>query len=383
MRSPSFLAVALAFAGAAAAACSTTVTTTNPPPGETPGTSSGGTQTPAPDVDALLPSAIALTEIKSFGAGPRIVDLAFHHERKEEVWVLGQADNSTHVGTGVLGAEAKWQRFVDPAARHFMHRPTAIAMGDQNDWGTCGDNDNRQNEPDQIPNFFMGPALFSADLTIFAKRTPTGLGSHLDMLHSSSFCRGIAHVVKRQYWVFNANDSALDFYDFREDHGPGNDDHSDGQIFRYADGEVKGAADGTPSHLFYDATDKFHYVADTGNARIVKLDTTKGTKKGRQWPPNEKLEPDAWGYVEDTHVEVVVPEGVLPKPSGLEIIGDKIYVTDAETSEIVVFDKAGKELRRVATDLPAGALAGFVLAPDGKIWLVDRSTGTIFRVDAR
>ncbi len=121
----------------------------------------------------------------------------------------------------------------------------------------------------------MGPSLFSSDLSIFATETPDGLGSHLDMLHSSPFCKGIAHEQANVYWVFNDYDKALDRYDFAHDHGPGHDDHSDGEIYRYAAGEVLGV-DATSSHIFYSPKEERLYVADTGHKRLLKLDPTSG-----------------------------------------------------------------------------------------------------------
>ena len=400
---PTLVAFALLSFGAVAA-CSTTVSGT--PNGSSGNTATGckadtecsGTPTtprcdasigkcvataPAGEVGKLLPANATFTEISVLesGVSAKISDLAFHLAKKNELWVLGEGDDSTYLGID-MDTEPKWTRYLDPARRHFMHQPLAIAMGDMNDWATCGNNDNRQNTSDQVPNYFMGPALFSADLSIFAKRTSGGLGSHIDMLHQTPFCRGISHIAGRDYWVFNAYDNSLDRYKFHTPHEPGGDDHSDGEIFQYAMGKVKGAIDNTPSHIFYDSSDGFLYVADTGNARIVKLDTTKGSiTEQRLQRQNEPLA--GQGIYGDTDVEVVVPEGVVAKPSGLEIIGDNIYVTDPSTSEFIVFDKAGKELHRLKTDLPEGSLAGFAIGPDQKIWFVDRTGGRVMRIDGK
>ena len=87
----------------------------------------------------------------------------------------------------------------------------------------------------------MGPALFSSDLDVFATQNQqTGLGSHLDMLHSTTYCRGIAHVEGNVYFAFNSKRNSLDMYDFAEDHGPGFDDHSDGKVYRYVEDNVTG-----------------------------------------------------------------------------------------------------------------------------------------------
>ena len=194
-------------------------------------------------------------------------------------------------------------------------------------------------------------------------------------------CRGIAHVDANKFWVFNGYDKALDLYDFKKPHEPGGDDHSDGTTYRYALGKVKGADDGTSSHVFYDADDQFLYVADTGNARVVRLDTTKGKKDGDLPRMMEPLVDEA--IMTGTEVEIVVDAGMLEKPSGLEIRGGLIYVTDAATSKFHVFDKTGKMIRSLATDLPAGSLSGFTFGADGKIWFTDRIGGRVFRIDPK
>lgn len=334
--------------------------------------------------------SVTFTEVGSVGASAKPVDLAFHPDRKDELWVIDYGDDAIHVGSGIGSDAPSWKRYLDPAARHFAHKPPALAMGDATasftdprTWASCGDNDNGQNaqESDGTANLFVGPSLFTADLTVYAKRTSGGLGSHLDMLHESPFCRGIAHVAGNVYWVFNSYDRALDKYDFGKDHGPGNDDHSDGQVFRYAKGEVKGT-DGTPSHLFFDPADKFLYVADTGNQRIARLDTN--TEPAKNGPLARILEPlKAQGMMKAPALEEIVPAGVLEKPSGIELRGDLIYVTDAATSKFHVFDKTGKELRSLTTDLPADSLAGFTFGPDDKVYFVDRVSGRILRIDPK
>lgn len=328
-------------------------------------------------------ASVAFTEVYATGAAAQPVDLTFHSDRTDELWVVGYGDDSIHVGSAIGSDGAAWKRILDPAARHFMHKPPALAMGTAERFGTCGDNDNSQNSggADGSATLFMGPSLFSTDLTVLGKKTAGGLGSHEDMLHNTPLCRGIAHVSANTFWVFNAYDRSLDKYKFNTDHGPGNDDHSDGEIYRYAAGKVKGADDTTPSHVFFDADDGFLYVADTGNARVVRLDTTKGTKGASLERQMEPLKDD--GMMNGTDVEVVVAAGTLTKPSGLEIHAGLVYVTDAADSTFHVFDKAGAPVRSLATDLPAGSLAGFTFGPDGKIYFTDKVGGRVMRIDPR
>jgi hypothetical protein len=326
-------------------------------------------------------SSVTFTEVHKLAATTKPVDLEFNGDRAGELWVVGYGDDSINIGSGVGTDSSTWKRIVDPAAGHFMHKPPAIAMGTPGLLGTCGDNDNGQNDKnsDGSANLFMGPALFSTDFSILGKSTSGGLGSHVDMLHNTPLCRGIAHVSANVFWVFNAFDKSLDKYNFNKLHEPGGDDHSDGEIYRYATGKVKGAADGTPSHVFFDAEDKFLYVADTGNARIVRLDTTKGTKGGYLDRQMEPLKANA--MMNGTGVEEIVAAGTLTKPSGLEIHDGLIYVTDAATSTFNVFDKTGMAIRSLATDLPAGSLSGFTFGADGKIYFTDKVGGRVLRID--
>ena len=372
------LLVSVVLAVGGAAACSsadTTVAAPTTPPVIEPPAALPGHEIGVGDGTA---ASVTLTPIYSPGAAMDPIDLAFRGDTSDELWLVGYGDNTLHRGAGLTTDTPTFKRILDPAAGHFMLKPPALAMGTPEFFATCGDNMNEHGGGDGSNRFFMGPALFSTDPAILGKRTSGGLGSHMDMLHNTPLCRGIAHVSANIYWVFNAMDSSLDKYNFNKDHGPGNDDHSDGEIYRYAMGQVRGL-DGTPSHVFYDAEDEFLYVADTGNARIVRLDTTKGTKGGPLARANEPLKDE--GVMNGTKVEEVVPAGTLTKPSGLEVHGGLIYVTDAATSTIHVFDKTGAEVRKLATGLPAGSLAGLAFGPGGKAYFTDRVGGKVYRID--
>ena len=382
-----------------AAACSATTTNTSVEPGVQPAAQcktdaecAGSADKPVCDVptgacSALPPgseighgdgtiASVTLTELYSVGAAAKLVDLSFDIGKPDVVWVVGYGDNSIHIGTGMDTETPTFKRIVDPAARHFMYKPPAIATGSPTLWATCGDNDNSQNGK---ANLFMGPATFTTDLAVLGQRTSGGLGSHFDMLHQSPNCRGIAHQANSVFWVFNDYDKSLDKYDFGKSHEPGGDDHSDGSIFRYAEGKVKGATDGTPSHIFFDSEDNFLYVADTGSKRILRLDTASGTKGGPLERTNEPLKDE--GVMTGATLEVIVDAGVLEKPSGLEVRKGLIYVTDAATSTFHVFDKTGKLLRSLDTGLPAGSLAGFAFGPADKIYFTDKVAGRVLRID--
>lgn len=350
-----------------------------------------GTKAVAPDLQAAprgaeigtgdgSPASVTFTEIYAAAAATDLIDLAFNQDKPDELWVVAYGDDSVHIGAGVTATTpGTWKRKKDPAAVHFMHKPTAIAWGAGSLWATCGDNDNSQNDPRREPNYFMGPALFTADPAIFAtQNAATELGSHVDMLHNTSFCRGVAHVEDNWFFAFNSEYGSLDKYNFATPHEPGGDDHSDGQIYRYAIGQVKGEG-GTPSHMAYDRTEKMLYIADTGNGRIVKLDPSSGTLGERLPRRNEVLAEN--GVMDGTSVVEVVPAGALTRPSGIEIKDDLLYVSDAATSTFHVFDKEGHEVRRLETGLGPNSLAGLTFSADGKLYFVNRTAGRVVRID--
>jgi dipeptidyl aminopeptidase/acylaminoacyl peptidase len=301
-------------------------------------------------------------------------DLAFNPSKLTELWVVNRLDDSTIIIQNPGAPEMTSERRHDPAATHFMDRPPAIAFGSVDaEWGqtfaVCGDSDNGGDD-------FMGAALFTADLDVYAKPTPDGLGSHLDMLHSTSFCRGLAHYEANVYWVFNSDKGSIDKYDFKDDHGPGADDHSDGEIYRYIRTTLTGVT-GIPSHLAFDLTSRQLYIADTGSGRIMKLDTTSGTV-GASFSGDE---PALRRYMDDAVVTDVVAPGVLTSPSGLELHDGILFVSDHATSRFYAFDLEGKLLRQLDTGFAPESLAGFTFGPDGKIYFVDMLTSRVHRLD--
>jgi hypothetical protein len=307
-------------------------------------------------------------------------DIGFNPSKPTETWLVNWDDDAAIIIQNIGTPEMTFERRRDPAAEHFMQHPPAFSFGVViPEWGqtfaTCGDDDVGGGSAKD----FIGPALFTANLDIFAKPTPTGLGSHLDMLHATSFCRGIDHVADNQYFAFNAQKGALDKYNFVADHGPGNDDHSDGEIWRYVEGEVAGV-DGVMSHVDYDPATQMLYVADTGHQRITKLDTTTGTEAGN-FPGLEPVQ--LRKRMEGAVMTEVVPPGTLQEPSGIELRGEYLFVSDSATSRFYAFSLDGQVVRTLDTGLPPGSLAGFTFGPtDGKLYFVDRLNDVVWRIDA-
>ncbi len=347
------------------------------------------------------PGTVTLTTIFEPQDAFEATDLEFHPTR-HELWVVNRPfhvegvcaesnpfsarcrslEGTTTIifepGTPNQSAEIR----VDGNAWHFMRRPPAMAMGVGERWATCGEAATGNFEDNSVQ--FIGPSLWSSELDEFATDELTYKngynGSHYDMLHATPWCMGIAHERDNVYWAFNGHVGALDRYDFHEDHGPGAEDHSDGEIHRYAEGQVARVA-GVPSHMEFNDDDQHLYVVDTGNERIIKLDTTSG-KKGLPFSP--VYEPLAdYGKMTGAVVSDVVSAGLLDKPSGLALHDGLLFVSDNATSKLYAFELDGTLVRSLDTGLPTGTLAGLAVGPDDKLYLSDLLTGSVYRVDPK
>lgn len=307
-------------------------------------------------------------------SGPR--DLDFNPDVPGELWVVNQDDDST---TTIFDAGEDTQEslhLVDPFAMHFMEEVSSISFSTGMQFGTCQESRNTYNGQQPVGNDFMGPTLWSADLDIYAQSNPEAvqfvgfdLGSHLDMLHESPNCMGIAWERDNAYWTFDGEAGHISRFDFQEDHGPGFDDHSDGVIEHHTDVVVK-RVEGVPSHIALDHDTGKLYIADTGNARIIEVDPSTATEEiqlaGREL--GVKLFARSGATVRD----VVPPEEhYLEKPSGIALFGDLIVMTDNETSTIQVFDRDGNEVDYLETELPEGSLMGVRVDDKGHVWVAD------------
>jgi hypothetical protein len=264
----------------------------------------------------------------------------------------------------------------DPNAWHFMRLPTAVAFGGGDTFATCGEA--RTGNWDNDLADFNGPVLWSSSPSIFAIQPPGMNGSHLDMLHATPFCMGIEHERDNVYWAFNGQIGALDRYDFHEPHQPGGEDHSDGEAWRWALGEVT-RFPGVPSHLAIDPEKRFLYVVDTGGARVIRVDLESGTEGELMGTDDVQL--PYITRIDGAAIVELVATGVLERPSGIALNGKTMLVTDNATSRIHMFDLDGRSLRSLETGFPSGTLAGVAVGPDGKVYFVDLQTGAVRRID--
>jgi hypothetical protein len=305
-------------------------------------------------------------------------DLDFHPNRPNELWILNRGDenfggNSVIItNAGQSGQSAEQRR--DGNAWHFMAHPSAMSFSkDNGNWGTGAEiqDANRQG------GSFTGPSLWSSDLNVYA--VPSGgNGSHLDMLHGSPYSMGIEWHSGNAFWVYDAFYKCLCFYDFAADHGPGAADHSDGRIHRYFGMELTRQVN-VPSHMVLDAAKKWLYIADPANGRILRMDVTTGSKQADLNLINEPLA-EHWrmqNEVWETFTSIN-----LKRPSGIEIVGDILYVSDNETGEIIAYNiNSRAELARINTGKPG--IMGIKANTDGKLWFVNATSNEVFRIDPK
>ncbi len=310
-------------------------------------------------------------------------DLDFHPDRsRNELWVLNKDVAQTGGSTvrffnpGEEDMTFLWQR--DPASRHFLSLPTAIAMGDNGNFATCpGIFDANQNGGDP----FTGPTLWSADPAIYAQNQFGPLGSHLDMLHVNPESQGIAHDFWNRFWLVDGYNGDIVMNDFREDHTPGQDFHGDARIRRYDSFTVtRDPNNHVVSHCVLDKATGWLYVVDNGGQRVLRMNTRTGTNAGAaSYGPWES-------YVEYSRYinyewEVIISSGLV-SPAGIDLIGDHLVVSDHATGDIVIYDKSGAvvtEEGRIATG--AAGIMGIKVGPDGRIWYVNATTHQLVRME--
>lgn len=324
-------------------------------------------------------------------------DLAFNPDVEGELWVVNRANDSATIFSNVGEDDQIADMRVDPYGFHFLEEVSSIAMGGvtfadspARTFGTCHESRNTYNDRAQ-PNDFMGPTLWSADHAIFGESNPDAveylsdlwdtfvdLGSHLDMLHESPNCMGIAWETENVYWVYDGLNETIARYDFVEDHHIGFDDHSDGIIGKVGELSVSRLED-VPSHMEIDHETGMLYAVDTGNNRVLVLDTQTGDK-GDALPTVERgtdhhvLD----NVVYSTFIDGNEVDGMVA-PSGLDIVDGHILLTDFETGRILAFDMDGQLVDWVDTGRADGIM-GIEARSLDDIWFVDGAADELVRI---
>ncbi len=314
--------------------------------------------------------------------GPR--DLDFNPDVEGELWVINRTDDAAVTIRNAGTSEQSVVRRKDPYALHFMEETSSLSFSTGMKFGTCGESRNTY-DGTQPGNDFMGPALWSADDAIFAKSNPEAvdeqgfdLGSHLDMMHETPLCMGIAWVSDNVYFVFEGLTGTIARYDFKTDHGPGFDYHGDGTVERFVDVDVAYEPD-VPSHLVYDHDSELLYVADTGNNRVGVLDV-EGATESSSFEGFETMVSEMSGAQWRTLVRG--SEVGLVAPSGLALGDGVLFVGDNATSTVHAFSLEGDLLESLELDIEEGGLMGLRVGPDGhSLWVTDFIGHQVLRID--
>lgn len=324
-------------------------------------------------------------------------DLDFNPDVPDELWVVNRGDRSVTIFHGAGTDQQEADDRLDPWGIHFMPDVSSIAFGgvtyagsDARTFATCQESDNDYGGSFEGDGF-MGPSLWTADLDLFAQSNPDAvdylselygmfvdLGSHLDMLHESPFCMGIAWESDNVYWVFDGDDGRIVRYDFVEDHDRGFDDHSDGIISMYSKPRVERVKN-VVSHMELDRETGLLYVADTGNNRVVVLDTNTGERGGNLFSVEPGVDhhevdgADWWSLIEGSEFDG------LDTPSGLALTDGHLILTDPSSGRIFVFTLEGELVESVDTGRGDG-LAGIVARSLDDLWFVDVKANEVVRM---
>ena len=297
---------------------------------------------------------------------------------------------------------------VDANSWHFMRRPSSIAFGNPrlpfeptdpgaseagvtdprfytNTFATCHEHATGNNTDGGA---FIGPTLWTADSTIYNGDNGEfewSNGSHLDMLHATQYCMGIAYERDNVYWTFNGDEGTLDRYDFVAPHYTGHYDHNDGIVTRYVlgDGDSLRRLPYVPSNMVISGSSLF--IADTGNGRVLRVDLESSfTERGRfntyEGIPATIMENVGYEVLADA-TELGAEWGVgTPEPSGLALLDDEtLVVADHASGNVTLLALDGAPVRTIDTGTGAG-LGGLTVL-DGRIYFVQMTERRLYRID--
>ena len=342
---------------------------------------------PVPNIiDSYLNDPYSIQEIA--GSGDQINkprDLDFHPEfSRKELWVINMGTENSGGSTVIIsnagdstGQSSEYLQ--DGNAWHFMSLPTALAFGENGNWATSAG----VQDANHSGGTFTGPSLWSSDPAIYAVvgNPPTAEfnGSHLDMLHGSPYSMGIAHLEDNTYFVYDSYNNDIVKYAFNGDHGPGKDDHTNGEIWRYTELNVQRDGVEIPNHMVINKTTGQLYISDHKNSQVLRMDVNSGNVTGNLPLTNETLAVHA--EVTNVDWEAYITND-LSTPCGIDVQDDRLVVGDYSSGEILIFDISGTSpllMGAIATN--ASGLMGIKIGPEGRIWYVDAVENTVNKVN--
>lgn len=316
------------------------------------------------------------------------VDLEFYplqQQRPNELWILNQGYNNTGGHTVILHdatSENPDNEYVkDGNAWHFMAMASALSFGDDGNWATSQD----ILDANRAGYNFTGPTLWPGDLSIYGVvgNPPTAAynGSHLDMVHQTPYGKGIAHEKDNIYWVFDGYSGTITRYDFKADHGPGQDYHGDAVVHRFDEVQVNRDPN-LPSHMVLDKDNNWLYIVHTMGREIIRLDVSSGQRSQTLAKISNEPLADYASYSGATF-ETIIDQGLV-KPVGIALDDDYVLVTDNATGEIIFFDRNNDfaEAGRITLDYTASPdIMGIEVGPDRNIYFVDYSNKLALRIE--
>lgn len=141
---------------------------------------------------------------------------------------------------------------------------------------------------------------------------------------------------------------------------------------------------GISNHAEWDGENGVLYVCDPGTNRVLRF-SPEGATMGSTIVPNYDgtRQRRMNGGTLETFIDGSMNE--LRKPCGLARVGEHFYVTDAETSRITAFDRAGRRVDwlDLASEVPAGGLQGLTLDARGYIYVVDTVGSRVLEIAPR
>ncbi len=318
-------------------------------------------------------------------------DLDFHSlpGRTNELWVINENSASFDPNFGGstvtfynAGSDEQWADYrKDSYSGHFMHTASALAFSDNGGFANALDVQDANGNPN---GYFSGCTLWDSDTSIYARINQNGplLGSHWDMVHQSPFSIGIAAETENIYWLFDGYHSTIAKYNFQEphpDHEHGGEDHSDGIVYRYDEIEIERIS-GLSSHMVLDKDNGYLYICDTGNQRIIKMNTNTGTINYSLTPYGENIE----GYYSmiGAQYETIIDSGLV-LPTGIDIYEDNLLVSDYSNGDIIFYSLGNlginQELKRLHTYRENDVMS-IKVGPDGTVWYVGTSTNELIQI---
>ncbi len=333
------------------------------------------------DCEALLGSTVTLREPQAVeaasaanGRATLIIDYnAWHFMRRPSAIAFG--------------AGQVWLEPEDPGAIHDTRRLLTKRAAFKRTFATCAEH-RTANFTDQP--FFIGPTLWTADLAIYNGTKGAydwSNGAHLDMVHGTAYCMGIAWERDTRYWTFNGTFGTLDLYDFGAPHLPGHYYHANAAVTRYRFGETPLARlPNVPSNMVL--VGKQLFIADSGNGRLVAFDTAA---KGRFAEFHFSLPPELQRIqvLEGVPLRDIASRQTLAKlwgeqvePSGLAWVDKQtLALANHASGHITLLDLDGKVLRTIDTGLGKGI--GGMTAMGGALYFAHMGTRKVYRLEIK